>query len=63
MTEVVGFRVAITKETDGLYWVKVFFQRDLLVYRSFESEHEARKSADDVVETLRRKVMERAITF
>ena len=57
---IVGFAVTITKESDGLFWVRVFSQKGLLVYRTFEREHEATKSADDVTETLRRKVKERA---
>ena len=42
LTTIVGFAVTITKEPDGLFWVKVFSQDGLLVYRTFQSEHEAR---------------------
>ena len=54
----IGFAVTVTKEPDGLFWVKVFSQDGLLVYRTFQSEHEARKSADDVTAVMRRKVKE-----
>lgn len=60
MTSIVGFAVTVTQEPDGLFWVKVFSQDGLLVYRTFETEHEARKSADDVTAAMQRKLKERA---